>query len=286
MFESELRKKELDGQISSSIAEASRLKESIKTLESTLTARKSEVENEISELEKSVANKKSEVISIENITAAKALEMGKVQDKVNEKKAEYDIEAGLVVEKMNKKEDIDSEIEKAKESLQRVRERNFLEEDEKLSELQAQKESLTATVIEKKEELVIAERNLSKINFITDTAEKAAQAVSVRNSELEKNEKDLRNKLTACKTSVEALEIEELELKARVKVAEVKVKSDEARQVVAEGKREVAEAELEVAHKTLLSSIARFDTMGEQLNSRADRLKVAYDKAGIPWPNL
>jgi len=285
-MESELRKKQLDGQISSSIAEASRLTESIKTLESTLIARKSEVETEISELEKSVTNKKSEVISIENITAAKALEMGKVQDRVNEKKAEYDIESGLVVEKMNKKEDIDSEIEKAKESLQRVRERNFLEEDEKLSELRAQKESLTATIISKEEERVLAERNLSKITFITETAEKAAEAVGIRNSELEKTEKDLRNKITACKTSVEALEIEELELTARVKEAQVKVESDEARQVVAEGKREVAEAELEVANKTLLSNIARFDTKEEQLNSRADRLKGAYDKAGIPWPNL
>jgi len=285
-MESELRKKQLDGQISSSIAEASRLTESIKTLESTLTARKLEVEKEISELEKSVANKKGEVISIENITAAKALEMGKVQDKVNEKKAEYDIESGLVIEKINKKEAVDLEIEKATEALQRVRERNFLEEDEKLSELQTQKESLTTTIAEKKEELVIAERNLAKINFVTETAEKAAEAVGIRNSELEKTEKDLRNKITACKISVEALEIAELELTARVKEAKVKVESDEARQVVAEEKRVVAEAELEVAQKTLLSNIARFDTMEEQLNSRAGRLKTAYDKAGIPWPNL
>ena len=285
-METELRKKQLDNQISTSISEAARLRELIKALNETLCQKQSESESKIAELSTSVENKKREVISIENIVATKNVEATSAQGKLNDVKKDIELETADWVEAVNKKEAVEKEIKEARESLEKVRERNSLEEGEGIAELKKQKQVLKLAIEDTKEALVLLEREVSKLNFIKDEAEKAAHETGERNSELEKVEKGLRNKITAYKTNVETLEKKELELTTRVKEAEVKVESDEARQVLAEEKRVVAEAELEVAQKTLLSNIARFDTMEEQLNSRADKLKVAYDKAGITWPNL
>jgi chromosome segregation ATPase len=285
-METELRKKQLDNQISTSISEAARLEELIKALNETLGQKQSESESKIAELSTSVENKKREVISIENIVATKNVEATSAQGKLNDVKKDIELETADWVEAVNKKEAVEKEIKEARESLEKVRERNSLEEGEGIAELKKQKQVLKLAIEDTKEALVLLEREVSKLNFIKDEAEKAAHETGERNSELEKVEKGLRNKITAYKTNVETLEKKELELTTRVKEAEVKVESDEARQVLAEEKRVVAEAELEVAQKTLLSNIARFDTMEEQLNSRAEKLKVAYDKAGITWPNL
>ena len=282
----ERQKKQLDEQIQAGISEEARLKDSIEALSKTLGQKQSESESKIAELSTSVENKKREVISIENIVATKNVEATTAQGKLNDVKKDIELETADWVEAVNKKEAVEKEIKEARESLEKVRERNSLEEGEGIAELKKQKQVLKLAIEDTKEALVLLEREVSKLNFIKDEAEKAAHETGERNSELEKVEKGLRNKITAYKTNVETLEKKELELTTRVKEAEVKVESDEARQVLAEEKRVVAEAELEVAQKTLLSNIARFDTMEEQLNSRADKLKVAYDKAGITWPNL
>ena len=278
--------KAINKQVRDGIAEKERLQGVIETLKEDIADYEARAESEMFDLDRDIESKKGEVSAIEESIIKKTNEINDVQKELTEQRenlSKVELEIG---QNFAKNEQILLGINESKVTLKKTRYRIAEEQKEATNSLTREVDSLSLVINDKKEELIILERQISKIEFVKKSADEALSEVNTRNSEQEKIEKELRNKIAVHKKSAGDLAEKNVDLLKRIREANAKIESDEHRQVEAESKRVKAEEDLEVINKKLLSSTERFDKKEEQLNVRAEKLKQTYNKAGIEWPNL
>lgn len=278
--------RELNIQIQAGIAEKERLQEVVKNLEKEAVASKGRIETELAELDVTLEAKKAEVITIEGEIDTKTTEVNKVEGDLTQVK-DWEVVAKESLAEANRElMNTQEETEQAKVSLEKIRSRITLEKEEASIKAKTEEDVATNNVRIKVEELVVLERKISKSEFIKSTADEALKVTNSRNSESEKVEKELRNKISVHRKNTEELIRFKENLIVSIKNIQIDVEFNQTVKIKTESDRVSVEKKLEIAEKKLLSSIESFNRKEEQLNSREEKLKQTYDKAGIEWINL
>ncbi len=278
--------KQLNKQIKAASSEKDRLEGVVKQLDISVVLKRENTEEKIFELEGTIASKKREVLDIAEAIKTKTDELNEVQEELTEVKENTDKAKLETVVIVAEKRDVLSESNEIKRIIVQNRETIVKEREDATTDIKKERDAVLLEISKKIEDLASIEFDISKATFIKETADKAISETVAKNSELEKSEKDLRNKIAAQKKMTEDFSAKEVELLRRVEDASVKVASDEAIQAKAEAQRVLAEEDLEVVNRKLLSSINRFNGREAKFAAREEILKEVYKKSGIEYPNI